>query len=421
MDRCIFHIDMNNFYASVECMERPFLRGRVFVVGGREEDRHGIVLAKSQEAKSLGIRTGMTLYEARSLYPSLIVVPPSFHRYVYFSRMARAIYREYTDLVEPYGLDECYLDLTGSLRLFGEPLKIAEILRERIFEELGLTVSIGISYNKVFAKLGSDYKKPCGLTVFSRESLDTIIRLLPAGDLLFVGPKSASRLRSSGIRTIGELADADPRLLKVLFGKRGEVMQIYARGEDMSPVCPAEDAGEILSVGHGVTCKEDISTEYEVFLVILNLAGEVARKLAILGKKAALIQLSLRDSLLQTRSLQLPLSPPARTETEIAFAAKRLLSLHPELFLTPLRSVTVRVSSLRDAESTEQLSLFEPYALREKREKLSRTVLRLRERFGEKAVFPASLLLEQKIPGHEQPSVLPMSGLREQIQRGNLR
>lgn len=210
-DRTILHCDMNNFYASVECLYNPALRGKPVAVGGDVEARHGIILAKNYEAKKYGVQTGEALWQAKQKCPGLTIVPPSFEKYLRFSRLAREIYGCYTDRIESFGLDECWLDLTGSERLFGGGKAVADKLRERIKFELGVTISVGVSHNKIFAKLGSDMKKPDATTVITRENYKDVVWPLPVSDLLFVGPATTRKLARYGIHTIGQLAQADGR------------------------------------------------------------------------------------------------------------------------------------------------------------------------------------------------------------------
>ena len=250
MDRVILHIDMNNFYASVETLYDPSLKDIPMAVGGDKERRHGIVLAKNMLAKAKGVKTAEALWEAERKCPGIKFVPPHFERYAKYSRLAKEIYMQYTDMVESFGLDECWLDVTGSRRLFGSGREIAEEIRARVKDELGLTVSIGVSFNKIFAKLGSDYKKPDAVTAFTRENFKELVWPLPAADLLFVGKSTQEALRKYGIYTIGDAAKADRKLLKRLFGKAGEQLSMYANGEDRSPVRRVNEHEEIKSIGN---------------------------------------------------------------------------------------------------------------------------------------------------------------------------
>lgn len=237
MERAILHSDMNCFYASVETMLNPSLRDKAIAVCGSTEERHGIVLAKSEKAKKAGVKTGMANWEARACCPELITVPPQYDQYLKYSRLARGIYERYTDLVEPFGMDECWLDVTGSQKIFGSPMEIAEQIRSSIKEELGLTVSIGVSFNKIFAKLGSDYKKPDAITEIPRDGWQEIVWPLAAQELIYCGKATSAKLAKYGIRTIGDLANMDRQFIRSLLGVNGEALWTYANGRDDSRIC----------------------------------------------------------------------------------------------------------------------------------------------------------------------------------------
>ena len=256
MERSILHCDCNSFFASVETVLNPSYRNVPMAVCGNEEDRHGIVLAKNELAKKFGIVTAETVFSARKKCPSLVIAKPHYAEYSKYSRMANEIYARYTDMIEPFGIDESWLDVTAS-KLFGSGADIAEKIRNDIKNELGITVSIGVSFNKVFAKMGSDYKKPDAVTLISRENFKEIVYPLPVTELLFVGKKTAEQLRLLNIRSIGELASASPELLSIKLGKAGEMLSKYARGEDDSPVM-ANDETEAKSIGNSFTFKHDL-------------------------------------------------------------------------------------------------------------------------------------------------------------------
>ena len=290
-DRAILHSDLNCFYASVEMMLDPRLRGKAVAVCGSTEDRHGIVLAKSELAKKAGIKTGMVNWEAQRLCKDLIVVPPQYDQYVKYSKLTQAIYARYTDLVEPFGMDECWLDVTGS-RVMGNPMQIAEEIRNAVREELGLTVSIGVSFNKIFAKLGSDMKKPDAVTEVSVDTFKDKVWGLPASDLIYCGRATEKKLGSYGIRTIGDLAHADPSFLKRLLGVNGIALWRYANGEDTSNVMHKEFVSPIKSVGHGITCVVDLINEEEVWRVMLELCQDIGHRLRILPNTGTVLSMS---------------------------------------------------------------------------------------------------------------------------------
>ena len=397
MSRCILHCDMNNFYASVECMLDPSLRGHPVAVCGESEDRHGIVLAKNYEAKAYGIITGEPVIRARQKCPGLITVPPHYGIYVDISRRAKEIYDSFTDLVEPFGLDECWLDVTGSQRLFGSGERMAHAIRERIKAELGVTVSVGVSFNKVFAKLGSDLKKPDAVTLIPIESFREITQNIPASDMLGVGRATAAKLASLGIRTIGELAAYPCSCLSKKLGKCGEELWRFANGLDTSRVVPRDPEVPDKTVGHGITTKQDLVCEGEVWPVMLELSQDVGHRLHVYGKRATGVAIAVRDSRLVTRQWQRQLPYPMRSALGIAQACFSLFCDSYE-WKEPIRSVTVRAIGLISADTPYQLDLFTDAAGVERRERLDCTVEALRERYGEHIIRNAVLLSNPKMP-----------------------
>lgn len=328
MDRVILHIDMNNFYASVETLYDPSLRDVPMAVGGDRERRHGIVLAKNMLAKAKGVKTAEALWEAERKCPGIRFVPPHFDRYAKYSRLAKSIYAQYTDMVESFGLDECWLDVTGSTRLFGSGREIAEEIRLRIREELGLTVSVGVSFNKIFAKLGSDYRKPDAVTEITRENFREIVWPLDAGALLFVGKSTQAALRKYGMRTIGDVAQADRRLLRRLLGKNGEQLNIYANGEDMAPVARIGEAEELKSVSNSTTAIHDLRDDGEIRAELYMLSESVAHRLREKGLSGYNVQLSVRKYNLETYQRQKMLDVAVADSESIFRAAYGLFRAH---------------------------------------------------------------------------------------------
>ena len=251
-ERAILHSDLNSFYASVEMMLDPSLRGKAVAVCGATEDRHGIVLAKSEKAKRAGVKTGMVNWEAKGLCRDLIMVPPHYDQYLKYSKLTRAIYQRYSDLVEPFGMDECWIDISGC-RYLGTPMQIAEEIRKATREELGLTVSIGVSFNKIFAKLGSDMKKPDAITEITRDGFKEKIWPLNCSEMIYCGPATTRKLAKYGIITIGDVAATDPNFLKMILGINGLALWKYANGADQSRVMHRDFVSPIKSVGHGIT------------------------------------------------------------------------------------------------------------------------------------------------------------------------
>ena len=396
-ERTILHSDMNCFYASVEMMLDPSLRGKPVAVCGSTENRHGIVLAKSELAKKAGVKTGMVNWEARQLCPGLIMVKPQYDQYLKYSELARNIYQRYTDQVEPYGMDECWLDVTGSRSVCGDGMKIAESIRQEIKEELGLTVSIGVSYNKIFAKLGSDMKKPDAVTEIPKASFQEKVWHLPASDLLFVGRATAAKFNKYGIHTIGDIAATDPEFLRRLLGVNGLQLWKYAAGKDDTPVMHKDFVSPIKSVGHGITCTADLENEDEVWKVMLELSQDIGHRLRIHKLKASGIQISVRSNDLGFRQYQAPLS--LSTQSPSVIAHKAIQIFHDNYRWTmPVRAVTVRAINLRPKDDPEQINLFTDMRRVEKAERLDDCIEEIRRRFGKRAVFQACLLGDLKMP-----------------------
>ena len=400
MERTILHCDMNNFYASVECMLNPSLRGHPVAVGGDVENRHGIILAKNYEAKKFGIQTGEALWQAKQKCPKLIIVPPHYEEYLKYSRLAHSIYADYTDLIEPYGMDEVWMDVTGSTKAFGSGEVIANTLRERIKYELGLTISVGVSFCKVFAKLGSDMKKPDAVTVIPKDSFRDIIWDLPASDMLGVGRSTEKFLSSYGIHTIGQLANAYPDLMQRKLGKNGMVLLAFANGEDRSKVAPQDYEPPMKSIGHGLTTMQDLENNAEVWNIMLALTQDIGHKLRVYNKNAAGVAIYIRyivDKQIAGKQWQCQL--PVRTHSA-AVIAKEAYRLFERSYgwEYPIRSVTVRAINLCSQDLPEQLQFFSDAATVERKEKLETVVEDIRRRFGKYAIQPACLCQDIKMP-----------------------
>ena len=381
MERSILHVDINSCYANIELLHRPELRGKPVVVGGDVEARHGIVLAKSQEAKPVGIKTGEAIWQAKQKCPSLIVLPPNYSLYLRFSRMIRALFAEYTDQVEPFGLDEAWLDITGSQHLFGSGSEIAEQIRQRVKKELGITVSIGVSWNKIFAKLGSDMKKPDAVTVITKDDFKQKVWALPAEDLLYVGRSTQRKLYGRGISTIGGIAETPPDLLHDWFGKWGYVLHTFANGWDTSPVARAGNEAVIKSIGNSTTTPRDICNPQDAKIVFFNLAESVAARLREQGLKGRTIQIGLRDNTLISFERQMKLPQTTCISAEICSAAMKLLEQNYR-WERPLRSIGVRAADLVSAHENVQLTMYGDELQRERQESLERTIDDIRRRFG---------------------------------------
>ncbi len=397
MERTILHSDLNNFFASVECCLDPSLKGHPVAVAGDPEKRHGIVLAKNYEAKNFGVQTGEPLWQAKQKCPGLICVPPHYGEYEKFSAAAKAIYANYTDLVEPYGMDECWLDVSGSRRLFGDGKSIADEIRSRIKKELGVTVSVGVSFNKVFAKLGSDMKKPDATTVIDSLNFKKQVWDLPVRDLLYVGRKSGEKLENLGITTIGRLARMPMETMRYFMGKNGEMLWNFANGLDMSPVAHINEEPLLKSVSCGNTAPRDLVTEEDIRCALLPLCTKVSSRLREYGFFCRTVRLYVRDFELSSYERQKKLSAPLRTSTEI-FKVAHELFLKNHRSGKPVRSLSVQASDLVYTEEI-QLSLDPEIMKMQRREFLEAACDKLDLKYGKGTVFRGIYLAYPEISG----------------------
>ncbi|NLD52500.1 MAG: DNA polymerase IV [Clostridiales bacterium] len=392
--RTILHCDCNGFYATVEMLFDPSLRGKPVVVCGDSKLRHGIVLAKSEKAKACGIKTGDALWEAQKKCPPLVLVPANQQMYLAFSRRMRAICRRYTALVEPFGLDESWLDVSGHL-LSGE--EIAAQLRKAAKEELGITVSVGVSFNKAFAKLGSDMRKPDATTVISRENYREKIWPLPASDLLFVGRSTSTHLQQMGLNTIGDVATASPNILKKVFGVNGLKLWRSARGEDNSPVIFIEEAETVKSISNSTTTPHDICTPEEAKVVLYLLSDSVATRLRKHQLRCRTISVWMRDVELNNFERQCRLPTDSDIASEIAHAAVDLFtSSYP--WSLPLRSLGVRGGDLLNTTADCQIPLCTD-ARRQRHHHLEEVLDDIRSRWGHTCIQRALLLQDRALTG----------------------
>lgn len=397
-DRTILHSDMNCFYASVEMLHHPELAGKPLAVGGDPEARHGIVLTANYIAKKCGVKTGMALWQAKQVCPEIIFVPPRMDLYLRFSSMAREIYSEYTDKIEPYGIDEGWLDVTESSSIKGDGMKIAQEISDRIKYELGITVSIGISWNKIFAKLGSDYKKPDAITQFHRGNYKEIVWGLPVSDLLYVGRQTNKKLQKLGIHTIGQLAQTDEKLLDSHFGKIGLVLWAFANGYDSDPVCMEGYEAPVKSIGNSTTTPRDLETDLDVWIILMALSESVSARLRKHGFKCNVVEISIRDNGLNSITRQKRISQPTNITDEIVKAAFELFKKHYR-WEHPIRSLGVRGSDLVIEDIPVQLDLFDNQEKREKLERLDRAVDEIRRRFGYFSIQRAAMY-QDKVLSH---------------------
>ena len=381
MDRVILHSDMNCFYASVEMLHHPELDGKPIAVVGDPEARHGIVLTANYIAKRMGVKTGMALWQAQQFCPSIVFLPPRMDLYIRFSNLAHEIYAEYTDKIEPFGIDECWLDCTETTGIKGEGLTIAKEISARIKYELGITVSIGVSWNKIFAKLGSDYKKPDAITVFSRENYKEILWNFPVADLLYIGRSTRKKLYKLGIYTIGGLAQTDPTILEQHLGKMGLIIYSFANGWDDAPVAVEGYQAPIKSIGNSTTTPRDLESDLDVWIILMALSESVSARLRENGFMCNVVEVSIRDNGLYHFTRQRKLKHATKITDEIAQTAYELFKANYN-WEHPIRSLGVRGSDLVTADVPIQLDLFMSQERREKQEKMDRTVDEIRRRFG---------------------------------------
>lgn len=391
--RTILHSDLNNFYASVESLFHPEYAGCPLVVCGRVEDRHGIVLAKNMIAKKAGVKTGMVLFEAKKLCPNLVCIEAHHDLYLKYSRAVRKIYLEYTDQVEPFGIDEAWLDVTHSNACGGDGYKIAEEIRKRVKEEIGLTVSIGVSFNKVFAKLGSDMKKPDAVTVISKDNFKNKVWGLPASDLLYVGKATKDKLEKLNIHTIGELATFSKPILTSKLGKWGEVLLSYARGQDVDPVRKYDEFEELKSIGNSITYYRDIKTDDDVYSLLILLSESVCARMKHAGFKCArTLSLVVTNDKLETTVRMTKATTPMSLSTEMAQTAFDLFKKTFSWSTALVRMLGITVS---DFTEHKQLALFEDEKKKDKLVKLENVVEQMREKYGRKIINKAVILKDE--------------------------
>lgn len=401
MKKIILHSDMNNFYASVECMLNPELRDKYVAVCGRQKDRHGIVLAKNEKAKAMGVKTGEPVWQAMQKCPYLITVEPHFDLYMKYSRLAHKIYYRYTDLIEPFGLDECWLDVSGSTLLFGNGPEIADKIREEIKRELGLTVSIGVSFNKIFAKLGSDMKKPDAVTCIGEEDFREKVWKLSASELLGVGRATTKKLARHGIYTIGDIARSDPEYLRKWLGINGVKLWNFACGRGGDRVAPYNYTPPIKSIGHGITCTSDLGTNTEVWKVMFALSRDIAHKLRKNRLMAEGVSIGIKDTELCSREFQCKTKKPTHNSMELAEQGFELFIKNYDWNLQ-VRAVTIRAISLVSDTVPIQMGMFDNVNRELKRDRIEKSMEDIRAVYGKHAVTYAGLMCDLKLPGEKE-------------------
>ena len=389
MKRIIFHIDQNCYFASVEMISRPELKDVPMAVAGDAKVRHGIILAKNEPAKKYGIKTAEAIWQAQAKCPDLVLVDAHHEKYEFYSKKLREMYSEYTDRVEPFGLDECWLDMTGIVSDYDEAEEIALEIRNRVKEEFKLTCSVGISFNKVFAKLGSDYKKPDATTVFSDTDWQEKIWPLPVSDLLFVGKHTADKLSKINVKTIGDLASADGEFISRYLGKAGVVLWEYANGMDDAPVAESGYKRIPKSVGNSTTTAEDMTSDREIGRTLHMLSESVAGRLRKHGLKGTVVQITVRDRDLGIYEKQGILYRATDDAKDIYKAANDLFKGSYD-WNKGVRSIGVRCTKLVRSDSGEQLSLFTEAQRSERDERLNKAIDDLNRRYGTSVIKSAA-------------------------------
>lgn len=392
--RLILHCDCNNFFASCECLDRPELKNVPMAVAGNPEDRVGVVVAKNDLAKKYGVKTTDTVWQARKKCPDIVFVPPRHHVYKAVSDRVNAIYRDYSDYVEPASIDESYLDLSGTLDYYHmTERELADTIRGRIREEIGITISVGVSFNKVFAKMGSDYKKPDATTVITPDNYREILWPLPVSDLLFAGKASVKLLNEKGIRTIGDLARQPKEHVGKLLGKGGGMLWVYANGLDDEPVRLWGDVPEIKSVSHGMTFRRDLVTRDEIATGLSVLTDRVAMSLRRQEMKGSVVTVQIKSPALQVISRQTSLARPTWIRHEIQDVAMNLIEANWRIGgSAPIRAITVGVSHLtpaaEEAEQMDMLDLLDEtgQSSRKRLDKVEAAVDAIRRKHGSRAV-----------------------------------
>lgn len=390
MERVILHSDMNSCYASIEQSLNPKLKGLALAVAGDVENRHGIILAKSQEAKSCGVKTGEPIWQAKQKCKDLYLVPPQYDKYLEFSRKARKIYYDYTNLVEAFGLDECFIDVTGSRHLFGSGEEIAHKIRKRIKKELKITVSVGVSFNKVFAKLGSDYKKPDAVTVIKKENFKDIVWPLSVEEMIGIGPATKRKLNAIGIYSLRDLANAPVGLLRSMFGIVGIKLWENANGLDLSKVSDFNHMNPIKSIGNSTTCRKDLLNDSEVFHVFQALSTSVSKRLRENKLKALGIQVYVRKADLSSFEIQKNLNKPSQSSIIFAKEAIKLFSKNYGWDMN-VRAVGIRAINLISEKTPLQMDLLSDYDNFIRDENIDYALYKIRKKYGKNAITFASL------------------------------
>ena len=397
MKKVILHSDMNSCYASIEAKLNPKLRNIPLAVCGNPLNRNGIILAKSEMAKKMGVKTGEPIWQALAKCKDLTLVPPQYDQYLKHSKMAKKIYYEYTNQVESFGLDECFLDVTGSTHLFGSGEEIAKIIKERIKNDLGITVSIGVSFCKIFAKLGSDMKKPDAITIISEENFKEKVWPLDVDEMVGVGKATKRKLNGIGVFTLGDLANSPLETIKNLLGINGVYLWEYANGLDIRNVHDIDDKEVIKTIGNSSTCRKDLLTDKEVFNVMQELSFSVSRRLREAELCATGVEIFIRDNQLRSVFYQAPL--PMATKSSITLT-RYGMDLFKKMYKWdyPIRAVGIRAIRLVGEGSFSQMDVFSQYKKLVKDEKCDQALYEIRKKYGKDAITFLSLTEDIKLP-----------------------
>ena len=401
--RDILHCDLNNFYASVECLVNPNLKGKPVAVCGDEKERKGVVLAKNYIAKSYGIKTGMTNYEAKKICKDLILVTANFPLYLKYSRLVKSIYLEYTDQMESFGIDEAWLDVTNS-KYFGDALTIAKTIKQRVKDEIGLTVSIGVSFNKIFAKLGSDMKKPDAITIISKENFKDRVWELPAESMICIGKATIKKLHKYNIFTIGDLANTDINFLHHKLGKWGIYLYNFANGFEDSKVKSIYDPTKIKSIGNSNTFYKDLNNKQEISAGIYALTDSIVKRAFEKNiYNAKTIQVTIKNFDMTTLSKQTSLSP-SQINSKNLYRAFNNLTNQIKDNEKPIRGLSLSIRSFNS--KSRQMSIFD-----DKTAKLDKTIEKINKKYGFSVINRANILLDSKIGGLKPNNIHPISFL----------
>lgn len=394
--RTILHSDCNGFFASVECLYNPQYRDKPVAVCGDADKRHGIILAKNEIAKKFNIKTGEPIWQARQKCPELITASAHYDRYIRFSKLCREIYSDYTNFIEPFGLDEAWLDVTGSAMIHGSGKEIAEEIRHRIKTELGITVSIGVSFNKIFAKLGSDYKKPDAVTEITKDNYKQLVWNLKASDLLYVGRATEKKLRQLGVFTIGDIATFPIELLRDNFGKWADIMHSFSNGLDFSPVMKSDEVNAVKSISNSTTTVRDLVNFEDAKIIFMVLSDSVCRRMREQGLRAKCVCISIRNTDLVSITRQCKLERSTNLTKDIINAALMLFKENYD-FDKNIRSLSVSVSDLQPDTLAQQPSIFVNELDNIRLERLDSTLDVIKNRFGAFSIKPAKLMLDRNL------------------------